>query len=387
MNTRSKKPNVAVVSEVVAPPETQFEKNVSEVVAPLKPRSKKNVSKVVAPLVFEAVAPLETGFKKNDEPEIQYFASKAEADEAKAPADSGSSSVSSGESGKCDSGSASFGPNTKQAGYVDPYKIFMTEFEYDNKKYKITIPSNVDMSTLLNRANDMSPLLIDHIAKGMGSEIVTRRKKRTTGAKTARVRAVIAPKLIKQMKKDLEEEGGEVLYAWMFIVEKKNSTYHYYLLSNKVKSRLEFGTKHFMLEKKYKETNRNKAPHRIYLTGEFRVRPGILEYNLMSGTYMKTKMDKLESLKTDVKPIEERFTKALGEYFSKMQVVRLPDCQPFIPQPSKDKVLTEKEWNYVQDLFGQYTIEQTKHQEEMAKRYLERTDRLNSIFDKLFKPK
>ena len=221
MNTRSKKPNAAVVSEVVAPPETQFEKNVSEVVAPLKPRSKKNVSKVVAPLVFEAVAPLETGFKKNDEPEIQYFASKAEADEAKAPADSGSSSVSSGESGKCDSGSASFGPNTKQAGYVDPYKIFMTEFEYDNKKYKITIPSNVDMSTLLNRANDMSPLLIDHIAKGMGSEIVTRRKKRTTGAKTARVRAVIAPKLIKQMKKDLEEEGGEVLYAWMFIVEKK----------------------------------------------------------------------------------------------------------------------------------------------------------------------
>jgi len=295
--------------------------------------------------------------------------------------------VSSGESGKCDSGSASFGPNTKQAGYVDPYKIFMTEFEYDNKKYKITIPSNVDMSTLLNRANDMSPLLIDHIAKGMGSEIVTRRKKRTTGAKTARVRAVIAPKLIKQMKKDLEEEGGEVLYAWMFIVEKKNSTYHYYLLSNKVKSRLEFGTKHFMLEKKYKEKNRNKAPHRIYLTGEFRVRPGILEYNLMSGTYMKTKMDKLESLKTDVKPIEERFTKALGEYFSKMQVVRLPDCQPFIPQPSKDKVLTEKEWNYVQDLFGQYTIEQTKEQEEKGKKYLERTDRLNSIFDKLFKPK
>jgi len=289
---------------------------------------------------------------------------------------------------RCDSGSASFGPKTQKAGEVDPYRIFMTEFEYDNKSYKITIPAKVDMSVFLDKANDMSPLLIDHLAKGgIGTEIITRKNKGTAKAKTARVRAVNAPKLVKQMKKDLEEEGGEVLYTWMFIAEKKNSNYHYYLLSNKVKSRLEFGTKHFMLENKYKEKNRNKAPDRIYLTGEFRVRPGILEYNFMSGTYMSSKMNKLESIQTDVKPIEERFTKALGEHFSKMQVVRLPDCQPFIPQPSKNKVLTEKEWNYVQDLFGQYTIEQTKQQEEMAKRDLERMNRINAILNNLGKKK
>ena len=238
------------------------------------------------------------------------------------------------------------------------------------------------MSVFLDKANDMSPLLIDHLAKGgIGTEIITRKNKGTAKAKTARVRAVNAPKLLKQMKKDLEEEGGEVLYTWMFIAEKKNSNYHYYLLSNKVKSRLEFGTKHFMLENKYKNET-GKAPDRIYLTGEFRVKPGLLEYNFLSGTYMTSKIKHLESRQTDAKPIEERFTNALREHFSKMRVVRLPDCQSFIP-PLTDKILTEKEWNYVQELFGEYT----KSESELERKRFERLNQMNGMLDNLFKKK
>ena len=361
---------------------------VAEVVAPAEKKSK--AKKVAVPqFLKEAVAdpqPMEKPKAKSKSKAKPEAVAEAVADFPSQAQDSSSDygSISSDESApglsRSLSGSTSFGPKTKQAGFVDENRIFMDEFEYNNQKYIITIP--VKVPELLEKANRMSPLLIDHLAKGVGSEIVTRRKKRTTGAKTARVRAVNAPKLLKQMKKDLEDEGGEVLYTWMFIAEKKKSTYHYYLLSNKVKSRLEFGTKHFMLEKKYKNET-GKAPYRIYLTGEFRVRPGILEYNLMSGTYMKSKMENLTPVQSE--PIEQRFTKALGEYFSKMQVVRLPDDQSFIPLPSKDKVLTEKEWNYVQDLFGQYTKEQTKEQEEMAKRNLERMNRLNAIFNNLGK--
>jgi hypothetical protein len=372
VKTRGQKEKEAV-AEVVPPTEKKSKAKkavampfqfLEEAVADPQPMKK---SKAKAEAVAEAVA---------DFPSSANFSSQAQ------DSSSDYGSISSDEHApglsRSLSGSTSFGPKTKQAGFVDENRIFMNDFEYDNKNYKITIPPKVP--ELLKKANRMSPLLIDHLAKGMGSEIVTRRKKGTTGAKTARVRAVTAPKLLKQMKKDLEEEGGEVVYAWMLIAEKKNSTYHYYLLSNKVKSRLEFGTKHFMLEKKYKAET-GKAPYRIYLTGEFRVRPGKLEYNLMSGTYMKSKMENLTPVQTE--PIEQRFTKALGEYFSKMEVVRLPDDQSFIPLPSRDKILTQKEWDYVQDLFGNFTKEQSKIQQENEEKLLERMNRMNAFFNNL----
>lgn len=364
--------------------EAEAEAKAEVVVPPTDKKSK--AKKAVAEAVAEAVADPQSMKKSKAKPEAvaEAFADFHSLQAQNSSSDYGS--ISSDESApglsRSLSGSTSFGPKTKQAGFVDENRIFMNEFEYNNQKYKITIPEKVP--ELLEKANRMSPLLIDHLAKGVGSEIVTRRKKRTTGAKTARVRAVNAPKLLKQMKKDLEEEGGEVLYTWMFIAEKKKSTYHYYLLSNKVKSRLEFGTKHFMLEKKYKDET-GKAPHRIYLTGEFRIRPGKLEYNLMSGTYMKSKMENLTPVQSE--PIEQRFTKALGEYFSKMQVVHLPDDQSFIPVPRRDKILTEKEWNYVQDLFGNFVKEQTKIQQDRDAYILERMDRMNAMFNNFVKNK
>ena len=287
------------------------------------------------------------------------MSSKAEAD---------SSSWSSSEESapgvsRCDSGSASFGPNAQQKGPLNPYSLFMVAFEYGDQKYEIDIPNkNEVMPAILARANEMSPLLIDHIAKGMGDRIVTRRKRERIGAttrskakaKSSKVKSSKGPKLLKQMNKDLAEERGEVVYAWMFIAERKNSTYHYYLLSHKVKSRIEFGTKHFMLEKKYTDLM-GKAPDRIYLTGEFRATPGRLEYNFISGTYMARKFENFKSMSVDTRPIEEKFNNALSEYFPKMDVVHTPDTpdKSFIPS-IQNKILTEKEWIYVQDLFGPY---------------------------------
>ena len=258
---------------------------------------------------------------------------------------------------RCNSGSESFGPNTQQKGPLNPHSLFMVAFEYDGQKYEIDIPNkNEVMPAILARANEMSPLLIDHMAKGMGDRIVTRRRKARSGAKTRSkaIKAIKAPKLLKQIDKDLAEERGEVVYAWMFIAERKNSTYHYYLLSHKVKSRIEFGTKHFMLEKKYTDLM-GKAPDRIYLTGEFRATPGRLEYNFISGTYMAKKFENFKSMSVDTKPIEEKFNNALSEYFPKMDVVRAPDTpdKSFIPS-LQNKIFTEKEWIYVQDLFGPY---------------------------------
>jgi hypothetical protein len=347
-------------------------KTVTEAMAVAPPTQKKSKEHIKA----EAVA----------EPMIKSNSKNAVVAEFVEDSSSDYGSISSDESApglsRSLSGSTSFGPKTKQFAFIDENRIFMNDFEYDNKNYKITIPPKVP--ELLKKANRMSPLLIDHLAKGMGSEIITRRKKEKNRAKTAKVEHVTAPKILKQMKKDLEEEGGEVVYTWMLIAEKKKSTYHYYLLSNKVKSRLEFGTKHFMLEKKYKAET-GKSPYRIYLTGEFRVRPGKLEYNLMSGTYMKSKMENLTPVQTE--PIEQRFTKALGEYFSKMEVVRLPDNQSFIPLPSRDKILTPKEWDYVQDLFGEYTKEQSIIQAKIQQETDARMNRLNAILNNLGKKK
>lgn len=266
---------------------------------------------------------------------------------------SSESSCSSDES-SCNSGSESFGLKTQQHGPIDPNKLFMIAFEYETKKYEIDIPEE-EMPALHSKAYEMSPLMIDHIAKGEKERIVTRRSRPKSGAKTrrSRSRAIKAPKLLKQINKDLEEERGEVVYTWMFIAERKNSTYHYYLLSNKVKSRIEFGTKHFMLEKKYTELM-GKSPDRIYLTGEFRVTPGIIMYNFMSGTYMYSKVQNFPSLKIDT-AIEEKFTNALGEYFSGFDIIRTEDTKSFIP-PIADKLITDKEWIYIQELFGRYVI-------------------------------
>jgi hypothetical protein len=302
-----------------------------------------------------------------------------------AVADPSSDSSSSEESApgvsRCDSGSASFGPNAQQTAPIDPYTLFMIAFEYGDQKYEIDILNkNEVMPAILARANEMSPLLVDHIAKGMGDRIVTRRKRERIGAttrskakaKSSKAKAIKGPKLLKQLNKDLAEERGEVLYTWMFIAERKNSTYHYYLLSNKVKSRIEFGTKHFMIEKKYTDLM-GKAPDRIYLTGEFRATPGRLEYNFISGTYMAKKFENLQSMSVDTRPIEEKFSNALNEYFPKMDVVHTSNSveDSFIPSP-KNKILTEKEWIYVQDLFGPYLRPIDKfyfcHNDRMTKR-------------------
>lgn len=263
------------------------------------------------------------------------------------------SSCSSDES-SCNSGSESFGLKTQQYGPIDPNKLFMIAFEYDTNKYEIDIPEE-EMPALHAKAYEMSPLMIDHIAKGEKERIVTRRRRPKSGAKTrrSRARAIKAPKLLKQINKDLEEERGEAVYTWMFIAERKNSTYHYYLLSNKVKSRIEFGTKHFMLEKKYTDLM-GKAPDRIYLTGEFHVTPGKIMYNFISGTYMYSKVQHFPSNKIDT-AIEEKFTNALGEYFSGFEIIRTEDNMSFIPSIT-DKIITNKEWIYIQELFGPYLI-------------------------------
>lgn len=268
---------------------------------------------------------------------------------------SSESSCSSNES-SCNSGSESFGPKTQQYAPIDENKLFMIAFEYENQKYEIDIPEEEDEKIkILAKAYEMSPLMIDHIAKGQKERIVTRRSRPKSGAKTrrSRSRAIKAPKLLKQINKDLEEERGEVVYTWMFIAERKNSTYHYYLLSNKVKSRIEFATKHFMLEKKYTELM-GKSPDRIYLTGEFRITPGIIMYNFISGTYMYSKVQNFPSLKIDT-AIEEKFTNALGEYFSGFEIIRTKDNKSFIPSIT-DKIITDKEWIYIQELFGRYII-------------------------------
>jgi len=288
--------------------------------------------------------------------------SKSEAKaEAKAEASSEASSYSSSSScnetapglSRCDSGSMSFGEETRNNIPINPYGLFMIAFEYEGKKYEIDIPNKEVMPAILAKANELSPLMIDHIAKGMGDRIVTRRRKEKSKSKSktrSKAKAIKAPKLLKQIEKDLIEElRGDVLYTWMFIAERKNSTYHYYLLSNKVKSQIEFGTKHFMIEKKYTDLM-GKAPDRIYLTGEFRVTPGKLEYNFMSGTYMVPKFTDLKSKGIDTRSIEERFKNALTEYFSKMEVVRTEE-RTFIPT---NKIVTEKEWIYIQNLFGPY---------------------------------
>lgn len=309
------------------------------------------------------------------------MSSKAKTEAVADPSsDSSSSEESAPGVSRCDSGSASFGPTAQQMAPLDPYTLFMIAFEYDGQKYEIDIPNKEVMPAILARANEMSPLLIDHIAKGMGDRIVTRRKRERTGtttrskakAKTSKAKAIKGPKLLKQMNKDLAEEHGEVVYVWMFIAERKNSTYHYYLLSHKVKSRIEFGTKHFMIEKKYTDLM-GKAPDRIYLTGEFRARPGRLEYNFISGTYMAKKFENLQSMSVDTRPIEEKFNNALSEYFPKMDVVHTPDTpdKSFVPS-IKNKIFTEKEWIYVRDLFGPYLQPISRfhfcHDERMTKR-------------------
>ena len=161
---------------------------------------------------------------KNNDAEAVVEEKKPGTKKAEAVASSSSSdysSISSDESNntRCVSGSFSFGPPPPKPPEVDENRIFMDEFEYNNQKYKINIPKKVP--TLLNEANRLSPLLIDHIAKGMDDQIVTRRRYTKTGAKTVKARSTIAPKLLKQMKKDLEEDGGNVIYTWMFIAEKK----------------------------------------------------------------------------------------------------------------------------------------------------------------------
>ena len=200
-------------------------------------------------------------------------------------------------------------------------------------------------------------MLIDHIGKGSKGVIATR--KRTSGAKsrakTAKSRSSL--KLIKQIKGDLVD-GEPVIYTWMLVAELKKRKYHYYLLSNKVKSRQEIGTTHANIEKRYVE-QMGHLPHRIYLAGEFQITPTTITYNFISGTYMRKKIVKLqdkgkterEDLELYTKPIEDLFGEMLEKYFDKFSIVRGPRNTSYIPTNNPN--ITPKELEFLQDILGE----------------------------------
>ena len=266
------------------------------------------------------------------------------------------------------SGSTFFGDETRNKEEINPHTLFMTSVEYGGKTYEIDPPAS-ELPMILARANQESPLLIAHIAKGNGDKIVIKTQRNSGKPKKGTRKATTPkaskePQILTQFNKDLEDERGEVIYAWMFIAEIKNSKYNYYLLLNKVKSRLEIGTKHFMLEKKYTQLM-DHPPYRIYLTGEFRVTPGRLEYNFVSGTYMKPKIENLTATSRDIKHIEEMFDNALKEYFSGLIVVeRTSDKSPFI---LSNPNVTDKEWEFLQRVIGAQYMKEDKRSNFMAK--------------------
>jgi hypothetical protein len=144
----------------------------------------------------------------------------------------------------------------------------------------------------------------------------------------------------------------------MLVAELKKRKYHYYLLSNKVKSRQEIGTTHANIEKRYAE-QMGHLPHRIYLAGEFQITPATITYNFISGTYMKDKIVKLqnkgkterENLELYTKPIEDLFGEMLEKYFDKFSIVRGLRNTSYIP--TNDANITPKELAFLQDILGE----------------------------------
>jgi hypothetical protein len=262
-----------------------------------------------------------------------------------------------GSTGSNDSGSKTFGLNARNTNDINPKTIKSFAIKVDGKDFDIFFPNSIIPDEIIEKAQTYSPLLIDHIGKGSKGAITTRRKRSVASsrAKTAKSRSSL--KLIKQIKRDLREEP--VVYTWMLVAELKNRKYHYYLLSNKVKSRQEIGTTHANIEKRYTE-QMGHSPHRIYLTGEFRITPTTIIYNFISGTYMREKMTALEGkslAETNdtiedkyTKPIEDLFSEMLRKYFDKFTIVKGDETRSFIPTNNQN--ITAKELVFLQELFG-----------------------------------
>ena len=264
-----------------------------------------------------------------------------------------------GSTGSNDSGSKTFGSDARNIDNLNPSAIKSYKIKIGIKFFELYFENTIIPDEIIEKAQTYSPLLIDHIGKGSKGVIATR--KRTSGAKsrakTAKSRSSL--KLIKQIKRDLAEEGGEpVIYTWMLVAELKNRKYHYYLLSNKVKSRQEIGTTHANIEKRYAE-QMGHLPHRIYLAGEFQITPTTITYNFISGTYMRDKIVKLqdkgnterEDRELYTKPIEDLFGKMLENYFYKFSIVKGPRNTSYIPTNNPN--ITPKELAFLQDILGE----------------------------------
>ena len=262
-----------------------------------------------------------------------------------------------GSTGSNDSGSKTFGSDARNIDNLNPRAIKSHKINVNGKKFELYFENTIIPDEIIEKAQTYSPLLIDHIGKGSKGVIATR--KRTSGAKsrakTAKSRS--PDKLIKQIKRDLSD-GEPVIYTWMLVAELKKRKYHYYLLSNKVKSRQEIGTTHANIEKRYAE-QMGHLPHRIYLAGEFQITPTTITYNFISGTYMKDKIVKLqnkgkterENLELYTKPIEDLFGEMLEKYFDKFSIVRGPRNTSYIP--TNDANITPKELAFLQDILGE----------------------------------
>ena len=279
-------------------------------------------------------------------------------EKAEASSSSDYSPSDNGSTGSNDSGSKTFGLDARNTNDIDPRTIKSFAIKVDGKDYDIFFENTIIPDEIIEKAQTYSPLLIDHIGKG--SKGLIRTKRRTSGAKsrakTAKSRS--PDKLIKQIKRDLAEEP--VIYTWMLVAELKKSKYHYYLLSNKVKSRQEIGTTHANIEKRYTK-QMGHPPYRIYLTGEFYITPSTITYNFISGTYMRDKMTELEGKSLAetkdtiedkyTKPIEDLFSEMLQKYFDKFTIVKGNNTTSFILTNNPN--ITPKELAFLQELFGE----------------------------------
>ena len=279
-------------------------------------------------------------------------------EKAEASSSSDYSPSDNGSTGSNDSGSKTFGSDARNIDNLIPSAIKSHRIKVNGKNFELYFENTIIPDEIIEKAQTYSPLLIDHIGKGSKGVIATR--KRTSGAKsrakTAKSRS--PDKLIKQIKRDLVEEGEPVIYTWMLVAELKKSKYHYYLLSNKVKSRQEIGTTHANIEKRYTE-QMGRSPHRIYLSGEFQITPTTITYNFISGTYMKDKIVKLqnkgqterEDLELYTKPIEDLFGEMLQGYFDKFSIVRGPRNTSYVPTNNVN--ITPRELTFLQEILGE----------------------------------
>lgn len=278
-------------------------------------------------------------------------------EKAEASSSSDYSPSDNGSTGSNDSGSKTLGSDARNIDNLNPSAIKSHKINVDGKKFELYFENTIIPDEIIEKAQTYSPLLIDHIGKGSKGVIATRR--RTSGAKsrakTAKSRSSL--KLIKQIKRDLVD-GEPVIYTWMLVAELKKRKYHYYLLSNKVKSRQEIGTTHANIEKRYAE-QMGHLPYRIYLAGEFYITPSTITYNFISGTYMRDKIVKLqekgkterEDLELYTKPIEDLFGEMLQQYFYKFSIVKGPRNTSYIPTNNPN--ITPKELAFLQDILGE----------------------------------